>query len=111
MLKAVVFLMEEITSSTIVPPSAYEVRDCLLYLTMKVDPVPIIRVIAITVENRMSVSFHDLIKPMTKAVKKVAKAVTVRPIFSEIPSWMRLVSAVILVVISPAPSLSKKAMF
>ncbi len=48
---------------------------------------------------------------MMNAVTNVANAVTVSPIFSDMPSWIKFVSAVILVVTSPAPSLSKKAMF
>ena len=103
--------MELITSSATVPPKAYDSNDCLLYLMINLDPPPITLARANTVEERISVSFQYLINPMTKAVIKVASAVRVSAIFSERPSWTRLVSAVILVVISPAPSLSKKAMF
>ena len=48
---------------------------------------------------------------MTKAETNMATAESVRPTFSEMPSWIRLVSAVMRVVTSPAPSLSKKPMF
>ena len=64
-----------------------------------------------TVDDKIRVSFQYLMNPIMKAVKKVARAVSVSAIFSEMPSWTKLVSAVIRVVISPAPSLSKKPMF
>jgi hypothetical protein len=78
---------------------------------MNLEPPPIIVQIVKMVDVRMRVKRQYLTKPITKAVMNVAIAVKVRPIFSLIPSWMRLVSAVIRVVISPAPSLSKKAIF
>ena len=64
-----------------------------------------------TVDDRIKVNFQYLTKPITKAVMKVAIAVNVRPTFSDMPSCTKLVSAVMRVVISPAPNLSKKAMF
>ena len=63
------------------------------------------------VDDKINVNFQYFIKPITNAVMNVARAVRVRAIFSEIPSCTRFVSAVIRVVISPAPNLSKKAMF
>lgn len=66
---------------------------------------------AMTVENRMRVSFQYLTKPMTNAETKVATAAKVRETFSLIPSWIRFVSEVMRVVTSPAPILSKKPMF
>jgi hypothetical protein len=72
---------------------------------------PNVTTMATTVEHRISVSFQYLMKPITTAATKVAMAVKVNPTFSEIPSWTRLVSAVMRVVISPAPSSSKKAIF
>ena len=42
--------------------------------------------IANTVAERIKVNFQYLMKPMTKAVMKVASAVMVRATFSDIPS-------------------------
>ena len=78
---------------------------------MNVDPDAMVAAMANTVDERISVSFQFLTKAITKAVINVANAVNVRAIFSEIPSCTRFVSAVMRVVISPAPSLSKNAMF
>ena len=78
---------------------------------MKVEPPPMAKVMAKTVDMRIRVSFQYLMKAIMKAAMKVAIAVSVSPVFSEMPSWMRFVSAVILVVISPAPNKSKKAIF
>ena len=105
------FRIELTTSSTTLPPKAYDSKDFLLYLTINVDPEPMTRRIANTVDDKINVNFQYCIKPMTNAVMKVATAVSVRAIFSDIPSWTKLVSDVIRVVISPAPSLSKKAIF
>ena len=95
------------TSSAIEPPLAYDSRDCLLYLIMKLEPPAIMATIEKTVEDKISVSFQYLMKAIMKAVTKVATAESVSAIFSDSPSCTRLVSAVIRVVISPAPSLSK----
>ena len=106
-LKAVAFLTELKTSSANVPPSAYCAREIFCHLTMNLPTIPMVRTIATTVLDRIRVSFQYLMKPTTKAETKVASAVKVSPTFSLIPSWIKFVSAVIRVVISPAPSLSK----
>jgi hypothetical protein len=64
-----------------------------------------------TVEKRIRVSFQYVTKAMIKAEIKVEKPARVRPTFSEIPSWITFVSAVMRVVTVPAPRLSKKPMF
>ena len=63
--------------------------------------------IATTVEVRTKVSFQNLANETANAEINVDPEVRASPNFSLMPSWIKKVSAVILVVTSPAPRWSK----
>lgn len=63
------------------------------------------------VDVRMRVSFHDWENATIYAAIKVDIAVVALPTFADVPSNIMFVSLVIWFVISPLPSLSKKATF
>ena len=109
--KATAFLMELNVSSAMVPPLAYASSAFFVHMTRKIEPIPKVAEMAITVDVKISVSFQYTTKPITKAVMNVDMLCSVRATFCDIPSCIRFVSPVILVVISPAPSLSKNPMF
>lgn len=52
-----------------------------------------------------------MINPITNAEMNVVSPVIVKPTFSEMPSWTRFRSAVMQLITSPVPSVSKNAMF
>src|ERR1700722_20457503 len=108
---AVTCLIELKASSAAVDPSAYAANDRWVYLTMNEEHILMDPTIATIDDNNMRAMRQLLTKLTMKAVPKFAHEYKVRESLPVRASWIRFVSAVILVVISPAPRTSKNAMF
>lgn len=101
----------EKASSEIVPAADLGSRLLNALLIANFEPIEMMITTATTVDERMSVSFHDWENATAKAATSVNIAVNELPTLVEVPFKMVLMSEVMRFVISPLPRLSKKAIF